>query len=101
MYLSEDEQKLIAKILEKDVKLLKPKYSPTKGFVYDIDGEIGLELSKFLSLANGLVEKTSYKESSTRKYQHARIAVLKGFYLLSSVLSVSHRIGQRVKQFSI
>ncbi|NHV07309.1 MAG: hypothetical protein HA495_08245 [Thaumarchaeota archaeon] len=57
MYLSEDEQKLIAKILEKDVKLLKPKYSPTKGFVYDIDGEIGLELSKFLSLANGLVEK--------------------------------------------
>ncbi len=57
MYLSEDEQKLIAKILERDVKSLKPKYSPTKGFVYGFDSELGLELSKFLSLANSLVEK--------------------------------------------
>jgi len=57
MYLSEDEQKLVAKFLERDVKSLRPKYSPTKGFFYDLGDSISLDLSNFLNLANSLVEK--------------------------------------------
>ncbi|MBO3763019.1 MAG: hypothetical protein JTT16_02485 [Candidatus Brockarchaeota archaeon] len=57
MRLSEGEERLIAKILEEDIKSIKPKYSFAKGFVYDLSSVLDLELSEFLNVANSLVEK--------------------------------------------
>lgn len=57
MSLSEEEQKVIAKFLEENMKILKPKFSFAKGFTYGIDSELSLDLLKFLSLMDSLVER--------------------------------------------